>query len=128
MCVTANEVRHLVLRAPCKSSDLDPILTSLVKDCIHILIIPITSIINLWLTEGSFPSHLKSAYLSLLLKKPSLTKDSMNGYRPVFNISFLSKVLEKVVVNQLNAHINSSNTFNQHQSAYIRFPSAETTL
>ena len=56
-CVTADEVHHLVLRAPWKSSDLDPIPTSLVKDCIDILITAITSIINLSLTEGSFPSH-----------------------------------------------------------------------
>ena len=63
-CVTADEVRHLVLRAPCKSSDLDPIPTSLVKDCIDILIAPIISIINLSLTEGSFPSHFKSAHVS----------------------------------------------------------------
>ena len=49
-CGTTNEVHRLVLRAPCKSSDLDPIPTSLVKDCIDILITPITSIINLSLT------------------------------------------------------------------------------
>ena len=35
-CVTANEVRRLVLRAPCMSSDLDSIPTSLVKDCIDL--------------------------------------------------------------------------------------------
>ena len=39
-CVIADEVHHLVLRAPWKSSDLDPIPTSLVKDCIDILITP----------------------------------------------------------------------------------------
>ena len=97
-CVTADEVRHLVLRAPCKSSELDPIPTSLVKDYIDILITPITSIINLSLTEDSFPSHFKSAHVSPLLKTPSLNKDNMKNYRPVSNLSFLSKVLEKVVV------------------------------
>ena len=63
-CFTANEVGHLDLRAPCKTSDLDPIPTSLVKYCIGILITPITSIINLWLTEGSFPSHFEYAQAS----------------------------------------------------------------
>ena len=126
-CVSADEVHHLVLQAPCKSSDLDPIPTSLVKDCIDILIIPITSIINLSLTGGSFPSHFKSAHVSPLLKKP-LNKESMRNYRPVSNLSFLFKVLEKVVVNQLNTHINSSNTSNQHQSAYRKFHSTETAL
>ena len=63
-CVTADEVRRLVLLAPCKSSHLDPIPTSLVKDCSDILKTPITSIINVSLTEGFFPSHLKSAHVS----------------------------------------------------------------
>ena len=52
----------------------------------------------------------------------------MKNYRPVSNLSFLSKALEKVVANQLNAHINSSNTSNQYQSAYRKFHSSETTL
>ena len=61
-CVTAEDVRRLVLLAPCKSSYIDPIPTSLAKDCIDILItLRVTSIVNLSLTEGSFPSHFKSA-------------------------------------------------------------------
>ena len=52
----------------------------------------------------------------------------MKNYRPVSNLSFLSKVLEKVVVNQLNTHINSSNTSNHYQSAYRKFHSTETAL
>ena len=122
-------MRYLVLQAPCKSSDLDPIPTNLVKDCIDILITPITSIINLSLTEGSFPSHSKSAQVPPpFWKQPSLNKDSMKNYRPVSNLSFLSKVLKKVVVNQLNTHINSSYTSNQYQSAYRKFHSTETAL
>ena len=52
----------------------------------------------------------------------------MKNYRPVSNLSFLSKVLGKVVVNQLNTHINSSNKSNQYQSAYRKFHSTETAL
>ena len=98
------------------------------KDCIDILVTPIASIINLSLTESSFLSHFRSAHISPLLKKPSLNKDSMNNYRPVSKLRFLSNVLEKVVVNQLNSHIHSSNTSNQYQSAYRKFHSTETAL
>ena len=52
----------------------------------------------------------------------------MNNYPPVSNLSFLSNVLEKVVVNQIYSHINSSNTSNQYQSAYTKFHSTETAL
>ena len=127
-CVSADEVRHLVLRSPCKTSAVDPIPTSLVKDCFDIITTPMTFIINLSLTEGSFNSHFKSAHVSPLSKKPSLNKNSMKNYRPVSNLRFLSKVIEKVVVNQLNTHINSSNTSNQYQSAYRKFHSTETAL
>ena len=73
-------------------------------------------------------SVISDVNLSLKFKKPSLNKDSVKNYRPVYNLSFLSKVLEKVVVNQLNTHINSSNTSNQYQSAYRKFHSTETAL
>ena len=52
----------------------------------------------------------------------------MKYYQPVSNLSFLSKVLEKVVVNQLNSHINSSNTSTNYQSACRKFHSTETSL
>ena len=54
----------------------------------------------------------------------------MKSYQPavVSNLSFLSKVLEKVMVNQLNSHINSSNTSNDYQPAYRKFPSSEAAL
>ena len=118
----------LVLQAPFKSSDLDPIPNSLVKDCIDILITPITSIIKLSLSEGSFPSPFKSAHASPRLKKARLNKDNINSYRPVCTLSLRSTVLEKIVVNQLNSHINSSNTSNQYQSAYRKFHSIEIAL
>ena len=68
--VTDAEVRRLLLSAPCKSSDLDPLPTGLVKDCIDILVTPIVSIVNLSLSEGCFPIHFKSALVSPLLKNP----------------------------------------------------------
>ena len=123
---TEDEVRRIVLSAPCKSSDLDPIPTSLVKDCIEILVTPIVSIVNLSLSEGCFPSHFKSALVSPLLKKPTLNKDDMKNYRPVSNLSFLSKILEKVVASRLNSHINSSHISNHYQSAYRKLHSTET--
>ena len=98
------------------------------KDCIEVLVTPITSIVNLLLSKGSFPSHLKSALVFPLLKKPTFDKDNMKYYWPVSNLSFLSKVLEKVMANCLNSHIYSSNTSNDYQSAYSKFRSTETAL
>jgi hypothetical protein len=123
-----DEVRRLVLSAPCKSSELDPFPTALLKSCIDVLVTPITSIVNLSLSEGVFPSPFKIAHVSPLLKKPTLAKNEMKNYRPVSNLCFISKILEKVVANRLNTHVSGTNTSNPHQSAYRKFHSTETAL
>ena len=126
--VTDAEVRRLVWSAPCKSSDLDPLPTCLVKDCIDVLVTPIVSIVNISLSERCFPTHFKSALVSPLLKEPKLNRADMKNYRPVSNLSFLSKILGKVVASHLNSLINSSHTSNDYQSAYRKFHSTETAL
>ena len=126
--VADDEMRRFVLSAPCKSSDLDPIPTSLSKDCIDILVTPIVSIVNLTLSEGCLPSHFKSVLVFPLLKKPTLDKDVMTNYRPVSHLSFPSKILEQVVASHLNLHVNSLQISTHYQSAYRKFHSIETAL
>ena len=57
-----------------------------------------------------------------------MNKDNLKIYRPVSNLGFLSKILEKVVANRLNSHVYSSKLSNHYQSAYKKFPSTETAL
>ena len=52
----------------------------------------------------------------------------MTNYRPVSNLSFISKILEKVVASRLNSHINSLHTSNDFQSTYRKFHSTESAL
>ena len=52
----------------------------------------------------------------------------MENYPPVSNLSFLSKIIEKIVACRLISHINSSHTSNDYQSAYRKFRSTETAL
>ena len=74
ICVTDDDVRCLVRVSPCKFYDLDPVSTSLVKDCIDILMSSIATVINLSLSDSSFLSHFKFALVNLLLKKPLLIR------------------------------------------------------
>ena len=89
---------------------------------------PITRLINLSLSEGIFPSALKTAHVSPLLKKPTLCKDDMKNYRPVSNLSFISKLLERVVVAKIISHMDKTGTSNPFQSAYKKHHSTETAL
>ena len=52
----------------------------------------ITHVVNESFLSGTFPSMFKTAIVKPLLKKPSLDQDDLKNYRPVSNLSFLSKV------------------------------------
>ena len=64
------------------------------------------------------PSKMKHAIVTHLLKKPTLNSDELKNYRPVSNLSFVSKLTEKVVAARLIAHLKRSNLQEPLQSAY----------
>ena len=63
-----------------------------------------------------------------LLNRCLLRIGNLNSYRPISNLSFISKVLEKVVASRLRCHIESNCMSNVLQSVYKQFYSTETTL
>ena len=108
--------------------DLDPIPTSVLKNCVDILITPITHIINISMETSTFPQNFKEAHVRPLLKKTSLPKNELKNYRPVSNLSFISEILEKIVANRLQADIKNNHLCNPLQSAYRKHHSTESAL
>lgn len=89
----------------------------------------ITNIINGCLTSRIFTSSFKSALVQPLIKKPTLDPDILLcNYRPVSNLPFISKVLERVVAAQLTSHMRAHGLYEMHQSAYHCYHSTETAL
>ena len=88
----------------------------------------ITTLINASIREDHFPSSLKCAIVTPILKKPSLDPNDPNNYRPVSNLSFISKILERCVYAQLYAHLQDHQLLPEKQSAYRRHHSTETAV
>jgi hypothetical protein len=88
----------------------------------------LTDIVKTSLSEGLFPNTLKISHLRPRLKKSDLDKDLFPNFRPIANIAFLSKVIEKTVAVQTHDFLNSNNLYPSFQSAYRKFHSTETAL
>ena len=73
------------------------------------------------------PVALKTALIISLLKKSNLNSDDFKNFRPVSNLPFISKVIEKVVAVQLVNYIDD-NLGEPLQSAYKCYHSTESTL
>lgn len=125
---TLEEVTKIIKTSPTKSCALDPIPTTLVKDSLDILAPFITRVVNVSLSTGYFPSSFKTAHVSPLIKKPDLDPEELKNYRPVSNLSFVSKVVEKVVASRLSTHLSNNNLLECMQSAYKSNHSVETAL
>jgi hypothetical protein len=116
------------MTSPTKSCALDPIPTFLLKELVDTLLPYLTLMINASLREGHLPGSQKHAIVSPLLKKSSLDATDMKNYRPVSNLTFTSKTVERIVAEQMTQYLNASGLMPRFQSAYRRCHPTETAL
>ena len=126
--ISESEVEKIILASPPKSCSLDPIPTTILLKCLESTLKDITAIINYSLRTGTVPDVFKQAVVIPLLKKSNLDQDNLKNYRPVSNLPFLSKILEKVVLKQLNKHLQAHRLIETYQSAYRAKHSTESAL
>ena len=124
---TEQDVKKLITSMPNKSCALDPLPTKLVKECVDELVPSITKLINISLSEGCIPSKLKEAIITPLLKKQN-AELTLKNYRPVSNLAYISKLIEKAVAEEMLEYIAENGLTIPLQSAYKARHSTETAL
>ena len=110
------------LRTECTNSycDLDPIPTSLLKLISSSISPTICNIVNFSHFTGTVPSSLKYSVVTPLLKKPLLDKEDLTKYRPISNLSTISKITDRVLKTRFLNHLSSNSLLNAYQSAYYK--------
>ena len=124
--IAVEDLVKLVQQAPNKNCALDPAPTWIVKKSIDVLALFVAVLVNT--SIRSFPSSQKCAIVTPILKKPSLDMCDLSNYRPVSNLSFISKILERSVYVQMNIYLQDNELLPEKQSAYRKFHSTETAL
>ena len=101
---TVSEIITVIHKSSKASCALDPIPANLLCDLLPVLAPVITHLVNAALSSGTFTSQLKSAIVMPLLKKLGSNVEVLKNYRPVSNLSFISKVIERVVASRILDH------------------------
>ena len=99
-----------------------------VFQCLDAILLTLTIAVNHSLLTGEFPLIFKTAIVKPLLKKTSLDCEDLKNYRPICNLSFMSKVIAKVVLSQILQHINWNKLLSDFKSAYHPHHSSEIAL
>ena len=112
---------------PLLVKSIDPIPTPLLVKSIDAILPVITKMVTISLGNGHFLSAWKEALVLPILKRSSLDTVFRN-YRPVSDLSFISKVTERAVFLQIDNHMRKHDLYPSVQSTYRKNHSTETAL
>ena len=122
-----DDIKEIIRTAPSKHCKLDSLPMNMMKEHKDVLASYIAEIVDISFDTGHFSDKLKEAILCPLIKNIKL-EPTFTNFRPVLNLSYLSKLIERVVCKQLVRYTNSMGQMEPHQSAYREYSSTETAL
>ena len=125
---SVEELEQIIGKTDIKTSQIDPLPAKLIKSCLSVLLPVYVEMINYHLSSAIFPQSMKSAIVKPILKKRGLDPNILGNYRPVSNLTFESKLLEKVIARRIHDHLRLTNSYPLNQSAYRTGHSVETAL
>ena len=126
--MTQDQVQKVIGKTSNASCSLDPQPTWLMKQYLDLQLSAVTDIVNTSLQEGNFPTEAHKAIVTPLLKKSSLDREELKNYRPVSNLNFTAKLIEKCAATQLVDHMDDNGLSDPLQSAYRPKHSTESAL
>ena len=62
----------------------------------------------------------KTAIVTPAMKKPGLNPDELQSYRPISNLTFMSKIIERIMAEQMRAHLTERDLMPPVQAAYAK--------
>ena len=125
--VTPDSIKREIHRLKsAKSAGHDKIPVRLVKDAADVLCTPLASIFNVSFEKGIFPNIWKIAKVSPIFK--SGQKTDLCNYRPISVLSVFSKLLERIVHDQVISFMKVNAHFTKSQHAFQKLHSTLTSL
>ncbi len=114
--VSHDDVR-IIMSSASMSCPLDPMPTTILKDYLDVMLQVITKIMNQYLSTSVMPVKLKQALLAHIITKAIIDTELLMNCRPISNLAFTSKIVERVVDSQLKSYITDNNLYGSLQSA-----------
>ena len=103
-----DDVSAAIARLSDKSSVTDPLPVHVLKDVSDVFTPFLMHLYNQSLSTGCVPASFKYSFVTPILKKTGLDKADPSSYRPISNLSVISKMLEHLVARQLVTYLDAN--------------------
>ena len=127
--IDINKLKYIVQRMKLTYCDNDPVpMSEIVNrgEFVYFWNI-ILKIVNLSIGKRAVPSSEKQSLIKPTLKG-SLNSQSLSSYRPISNLTFLSKIMENIILDQMISFLLETGVLPDEQSAYRQLYSTETAI
>src|SRR6218665_1219539 len=101
--ISSVELRSVIMLSAPKSCELDSLPASLIQDYMDDLLPFLTLLCNLSLQEVVLPDSQKRSVIFPALKRDGLDLKDQSNFQPISNVSFLTKIIEKIVSEQITS-------------------------
>ena len=123
----ADEIKSIIMEHGVKCSTADILPPNLINENIDLFLPLWVDLVNASLKQSSMDG-IKLANIIPKLKGYNLDSEALKNFRPLSNLTFLSKLIERVVLKRLNTHMAKNDLNIGDQSGYKKVHSTETLM
>ena len=109
-----------------KATGIDEISAKVLKAAAPAIAEPLTRIFNMSIATDRFPMEWKVARVTPIFKKGQRTM--LDNYRPISILPVVSKLMERILYDQMYDYLKKQNILSEHQFGFRQFHSTTTTL
>ena len=124
---TLDEIKDIISESGIKCSPDDLLPQKLFKSNIEVMLPTIVDLVNLSLETGNVDG-VKLADIIPWHKGDALDPNNLKNFRPISNLTYIGKIIERVVLRRLNTHLNTNNLNCKEQFGYKKHHSTESLL
>ncbi|XP_072930460.1 uncharacterized protein [Epargyreus clarus] len=123
---TESEVRKIINNIKTKATGHDNISIDMIKLTLDSTLSVITNMVNKSIETGTYPMSWKKAVIRPIPKKKTVTE--LKDLRPISILPVLSKIVEKVVLDQVLNYVEKEKIIPKYQSGFRKGHGTETAL
>jgi hypothetical protein len=122
------ELASIITERPIKATPLDAMPSTLLRLTVPLIVPILVCLTNNILQSGIFPTCLKVAMVTPIIKKPGADPSDLANFRPISNTSYFAKLVERVILKRLERHIYGNALLSDCQAGFRPANSTETAI